>query len=219
MPHDVITPDLLLQAYASGIFPMSEGREDEELFWVEPDERGIIPFKNFHASSSLRKTLRKEKFLVTINRAFSEVMEGCAEPGQGRESTWISNRIQDLYCDLNSRGFAHSIECWNGDKLVGGLYGVCLPGAFFGESMFSRERDASKVALVYLIARLIKGGFVLLDTQFVTDHLKKFGAVAIEREEYKQQLHRALEVKDSDFYRLPESASTADILQLITQTS
>jgi leucyl/phenylalanyl-tRNA--protein transferase len=219
MPHDVITPNILLQAYSSGVFPMSEGRNDNELFWVDPEERGIIPLNSFHIPKSLAKRVRQHKFEITYDKAFQKVVAACSLPARGRESTWISERIEDLYTDLHERGFAHSIEAWQDEKLVGGLYGVSLGGAFFGESMFSTATDASKVALVYLVARLKVGGYWLLDTQFITEHLKQFGAVEIHRQEYHARLSDALKAQNVDFFQLDPLSAGSTILQLITQTS
>lgn len=219
MPNETITPDLLLQAYASGVFPMADSREDTELFWVDPEERGIIPLETFHVSRSLAKLIRQEKFTVTTDTAFRHVMRACARPARGRDTTWISKRIEDLYTDLHERGFAHSVECWLDGELVGGLYGVTLAGAYFGESMFHTTRDASKVALAYLVARLKAGRFVLLDTQFITDHLKQFGAIEISRDEYQQRLRAAFAVHSANFDELNQSVSGESVLQLITQTS
>ena len=219
MNDHLITPELLLNAYASGVFPMADNRNDTELFWVDPTERGILPLDAFHAPRSLKKLVRQDKFNITIDQSFKEVVAACAASAQGRENTWISNRIEELYTNLHGLGFAHSVECWLNGKLVGGLYGVSLAGAFFGESMFHTETDASKVALVHLVARLRKGGYTLLDTQFGTDHLFQFGVKEIPREEYHQRLEAALRVKEADFYRLPAGASGSAILQLITQTS
>ncbi|NVJ70529.1 MAG: leucyl/phenylalanyl-tRNA--protein transferase [Alphaproteobacteria bacterium] len=219
MPNETITPDLLLQAYASGVFPMADSREDTELFWVDPEERGIIPLETFHVSKSLAKLIRQEKFTVTTDTAFRDVMRACARPARGRDTTWISERIEDLYTDLHKRGFAHSVECWQDGELVGGLYGVTLAGAYFGESMFHTVRDASKVALAYLVARLKAGRFVLLDTQFITDHLKQFGAIEIPRDEYQQRLREAFAVHSANFEQMDQSVSGDTVLQLITQTS
>lgn len=219
MPHDSITPNLLLQAYASGVFPMAESRQDKDLFWVDPDERGVIPMDTFHIPKSLAKVVRQDRFLIKTDTAFRQVVRACAKPARGRNTTWISSRIEDLYTDLHDRGFAHSVECWLDDDLVGGLYGVSLAGAFFGESMFHTARDASKVALVHLVARLKAGGFTLLDTQFVTDHLTQFGAREISRDNYHRDLKMALSVHSAKFHELPSDVSGADVLQLITQTS
>lgn len=219
MPHDVITPNLLLQAYSSGVFPMAEGREDNELFWVDPEERGIIPLNGFHIPRSLAKRVKQNKFEVTADTAFRSVVQSCAKPARGRETTWISERIEMLYTDLFQRGFAHSVEAWYDGKLVGGLYGVSLGGAFFGESMFSTMTDASKVALVHLVARLKVGGYWLLDTQFITEHLKQFGALEIHRQEYHARLRDALQAQSANFNQLPADSDGSTILQLITQTS
>jgi len=200
-----ITPEVLLRAYACGIFPMAESADDPTLFWVEPEQRGVIPLDGFHISSRLARTVRSDRFIVTVNRAFTEVIDGCAAPRMGRENTWINRRIRNLYTALHRLGHCHSLEAWDGDRLVGGLYGVSLGGAFFGESMFHRERDASKVALVHLVARLIAGGFVLLDTQFVTEHLRTFGAVEVPRRRYRTELDVAL-LHPGNFMALPADA-------------
>lgn len=197
-----ITPEVLLRAYACGIFPMAESADDPTLFWVEPEQRGVIPLDGFHVSSRLARTVRSDRFRVTVNRAFAEVIDGCAAPRMGRENTWINRRIRNLYTALHKLGHCHSVEAWDGDQLAGGLYGVSLGGAFFGESMFHRERDASKVALVHLVARLIAGGFVLLDTQFVTDHLRSFGATEVPRRRYRTELDVAL-LHPGNFAELP----------------
>jgi leucyl/phenylalanyl-tRNA--protein transferase len=189
-----LTPDLLLRAYTIGLFPMAETAEDPELFWVDPERRGVIPLDTFHVPRSLRKVVRRNIFEIAIDRDFFGVLDGCAEISDKRRATWINSEIVRLYGDLHRRGFAHSVECWREGRLVGGLYGVALGGAYFGESMFSRETDASKVALVHLVVRLIRGGFTLLDTQFVTPHLAKFGAVEISRAAYRRQLAKALDV-------------------------
>jgi leucyl/phenylalanyl-tRNA---protein transferase len=197
-----ITPEVLLRAYACGIFPMAESADDPTLFWVEPEQRGVIPLDGFHISSRLKRTVRSDQFIVTVNRAFNEVIDGCAAPRMGRENTWINRRIRNLYTALHRLGHCHSVEAWEGDQLAGGLYGVSLGGAFFGESMFHRARDASKVALVHLVARLIAGGFVLLDTQFVTEHLRGFGAVEVPRRRYRNELDVAL-LHAGNFAALP----------------
>src|SRR5580704_1314287 len=197
-----ITPEVLLRAYACGIFPMAESADDPSLFWVEPEMRGVIPFDGFHISSRLARTVRSDAFTVTVDKAFKAVIAGCASPQAGRNDTWINQRIRDLYVGLYGLGHAHSVEVWQDDDLVGGLYGVNLGRAFFGESMFHRVRDASKVALVHLVARLISGGFELLDTQYVTDHLKTFGAVEIPRRRYTALLDSAIKGEPADFTRL-----------------
>ncbi len=189
---DKITPDILLRAYSIGLFPMAEARDDPLLFWVDPQQRGILPLDEFHIPKSLRKTLRRQIFDVRYDTAFLQVMEACAAPAPGRESTWINQEIMDLYQDLFRQGYCHSIECWQDQRLVGGLYGLALGGAFFGESMFSRQRDASKIALCHLVAHLRAGGFTLLDTQFLTEHLARFGAREIPRDDYKKLLIQAL---------------------------
>jgi leucyl/phenylalanyl-tRNA--protein transferase len=201
-----ITPEVLLRAYACGIFPMAESADDPTLFWVEPEQRGVIPLDGFQISSRLKRTVRSDRFIVTVNHAFPEVIDGCAAPRMGRENTWINRRIRNLYTALHRLGHCHSVEAWEGDQLAGGLYGVSLGGAFFGESMFHRARDASKVALVHLVARLIAGGFVLLDTQFVTDHLRSFGAVEVPRRRYRTELDVAL-LHQGNFAALPVEAS------------
>jgi leucyl/phenylalanyl-tRNA---protein transferase len=197
-----ITPEVLLRAYACGIFPMSESADDPTIFWVEPEQRGIIPLDGFRVSSRLARTVRSDVFRVTVNTAFKQTIAGCAAPQPGRDDTWINGRIRDLYTSLHAIGHCHSVEAWDGEELVGGLYGVSLGGAFFGESMFHHARDASKVALVHLVARLIAGGFVLLDTQFVTDHLRTFGAVEVPRRRYRARLDEAMQEK-GDFSALP----------------
>jgi len=193
-----ITPEVLLKAYACGIFPMAESADDPALYWIEPDMRGIIPLDRFHVPSRLARTVRSDRYTVTVNCDFEGVLDGCAEPQPGRQRTWINTRIRMLYRKLYERRHCHSIEVHEGGALVGGLYGVSLGRAFFGESMFHRARDASKVALVHLIARLKAGGFRLLDTQFVTDHLKTFGAVEVPRRQYHKLLEAALG-SDGDF--------------------
>ena len=190
-----LTPDLLLRAYATGLFPMAESAEDPELFWVDPERRGILPLDGLHIPRRLKKTIRQGRFDVTADRDFLGVLRGCAERTPNRKSTWINAEIIRLYAALHAMGAAHSIECWHEDHLAGGLYGVALGGAFFGESMFSRATDASKVALVHLVARLRRGGFTLLDTQFVTAHLARFGAVEISRRVYRKRLDAALETE------------------------
>src|SRR5471030_661315 len=187
-----LTPEILLRAYAEGLFPMAERRGDPTLYWVSPDKRGIIPLDSFHVPHRLARTVRSECFTVTADLAFRDVMLACAAPGPDRPETWINDEILRLYTALHAGGHAHSIECWQDGALVGGLYGVRLGAGFFGESMFSRRRDASKVALVALVEGLKHGGFVLLDTQFITAHLTQFGAVEIAREHYLMKLADAL---------------------------
>jgi leucyl/phenylalanyl-tRNA--protein transferase len=187
-----ITPEVLLKAYACGIFPMAESADDPALFWIEPEKRGVIPLDRFHMPARLCRTVRSDRFTVTVDRDFDAVLEGCAQPWPGRPRTWINARIRILYRKLYERRHCHSLEVYEGDTLVGGLYGVTLGRAFFGESMFHRTRDASKVALVHLVARLKAGSFRLLDTQFVTDHLKTFGAIEVPRRQYHKLLEAAL---------------------------
>jgi leucyl/phenylalanyl-tRNA--protein transferase len=187
-----LTPEILLRAYAEGLFPMAERRGDPTLYWVSPEKRGVIPLDGFHVPRRLARTMRAGAFTFTADKAFRTVMEACAAPAPGREESWINDEILRLYTALHAGGHAHSIECWQKDRLVGGLYGVKLGAAFFGESMFSRERDASKAALVALVEGLKRGGFLLLDTQFITAHLARFGAVEIPREQYLRKLHDAL---------------------------
>ena len=187
-----ITPQVLLKAYACGIFPMAESAEDNALYWIEPERRGILPLDRVHVPRRLARTIRQGGFEVRIDNDFDTVIEGCAAPRAGRRSTWINGRIRSLYADLFALGHCHTVEVWEGDDLIGGLYGVHLGRAFFGESMFSKARDASKIALVYLVARLKFGGFELLDTQFVTGHLARFGAIEVGRAEFQRLLEAAL---------------------------
>jgi leucyl/phenylalanyl-tRNA--protein transferase len=194
-----ITPDVLLKAYACGIFPMAESASDPGLYWVEPDRRGVIPLDRFHVPARLARTVRSDRYEIRIDEDFEAVLAGCAAPAKGRRKTWINKRIRRLYTDLFRIGQCHTVEAYDNGKLVGGLYGVRLGGAFFGESMFHTERDASKIALVHLAARLTKGGFRLLDTQFVTDHLKTFGAVDVPRRAYHTLLESALP-ESGDFF-------------------
>lgn len=202
-----LTPDLLIRAYAVGIFPMAESRGDREIHWIDPELRGVLPLETFHVPRRLARRIRQGRFRVTADRAFAEVIAGCAEGTMGRPDTWINPTIESLYSELADMGFAHSIEVWDGTALVGGLYGVALGGAFFGESMFSRVTDASKVALVHLVLRLRKGGYSLLDTQFVTSHLKQFGAAEIRREQYRHLLARAIPAQA----RFPAKVTEAEL--------
>ena len=187
-----ITAELVLKAYTYGVFPMAKSAGDTDVFWVQPKLRGVIPLDQFHVSHSLRKRLRKGTYNVTIDTAFAAVMAGCAESTDIRADTWINNRIIGLFTELHDAGLAHSVETWDGDRLVGGLYGLAMGAAFFGESMFCRATDASKVALCHLVGILKAGDFTLLDTQFITDHLKQFGTVEISQKEYLAQLSAAL---------------------------
>jgi leucyl/phenylalanyl-tRNA--protein transferase len=212
-----ITPDILLKAYAAGIFPMAEDADDPSLFWVEPQERGVIPLDAFHVSKRLARTVRSDVFTVRVDHDFDAVIAGCAEPGFDRTRTWINARIRRLYGELFDLGHCHTVEVYDaGGRLIGGLYGVRLGAAFFGESMFHRARDASKVALVHLAARLRAGGFRLLDTQFVTDHLAQFGAVEVPRRVYKQLLRDVAETP-ARWYVWPRGAvvSGADALRAL----
>jgi leucyl/phenylalanyl-tRNA--protein transferase len=187
-----ITPQVLLKAYACGIFPMAESAEDNALYWIEPERRGILPLDRVHVPKSLARSIRRGGFEVKVDNDFEAVIEGCAAPRVGRRSTWINSRIRGLYRELFALGHCHTVEVWQDGALTGGLYGVHLGRAFFGESMFSRARDASKIALIYLIARLKYGGFTLLDTQFVTGHLARFGAIEVSRQEFQRLLEEAL---------------------------
>ena len=189
--HFDVTPDLMLRAYRAGLFPMAETRSGDRLYWLDPEHRGILPLDGFHLPRRLRRTVLGGGFTVTADQDFAAVIALCAAPGEGREDTWINRDIERLFTALHARGHAHSVEVRRDGALVGGLYGVVLGGAFFGESMFSVARDASKVALVHLVARLRLGGFVLLDTQFVTTHLSQFGALEVPREAYKAMLEAA----------------------------
>lgn len=194
-----ITPELLLRAYSIGLFPMADAADDPEIFWVEPEMRGILPLDAFHISKSLSKTIRKAPFDIRFNTAFDLVVEKCAEEADDRPSTWINATIKQLYGDLHRLGHAHSVEAWDGETLVGGLYGVSLGSAFFGESMFSRRTDASKICLVYLVEQLRARGFTLLDTQFTTDHLKTFGAIDVPKGDYAVLLDKAMASADIAF--------------------
>ena len=187
-----ITPEIVLRAYRAGLFPMAESRGGHRLYWLDPEMRGVLPLDGFHLPKRLLRTVLSGPYVVTSNRAFPEVIAGCAAPAPGREDTWINEDIEGLFIELHRRGHAHSVETWADGQLVGGLYGVSLGGVFFGESMFSRARDASKVALVHLVARMRIGGYGLLDTQFVTGHLSQFGASEIPRDAYKALLAAAI---------------------------
>jgi leucyl/phenylalanyl-tRNA--protein transferase len=197
-----ITPEVLLKAYACGIFPMAESADDPALYWIEPDMRGIIPLEGFHVPARLARTVRSTPWTVHVDRDFDAVIEGCAEPKQDRARTWINTRIRRIYRKLFDCGHCHTVEVYDGAELVGGLYGVSLGRAFFGESMFHRARDASKIALVHLIARLKAGGYRLLDTQYVTEHLKTFGAVEVPKRRYHRLLEDA-QIGHADFATLP----------------
>lgn len=211
----------LLSCYARGVFPMADAREDERVFLIDPERRGVLPLKGFHVPRRLARTVRAEPFEIRIDTAFREVVQACAASGPGRTETWINHPIEALYVRLHELGFAHSVECWQADALVGGLYGVSLQGAFFGESMFSLRRDASKIALVHLVARLLAGGYRLLDAQFMTEHLTQFGATEISRLDYHRRLALALSA-EADFQRAGAGAGAtggAAALQVISQAA
>ncbi|HMB48967.1 MAG TPA: leucyl/phenylalanyl-tRNA--protein transferase [Afifellaceae bacterium] len=221
-----ITPDILLKAYASGIFPMADSADDPDIYWVEPALRGILPLEEFHLPRRLKRTIRSDRFTVRIDTDFENVIEGCAGAAPGRRSTWINAKIRQLFGELFRLGHVHTVETWRDGRLVGGLYGLHLGSAFFGESMFSHETDASKVAFVHLVARLKHGGFRLLDTQFVTDHLTRFGVVEIPRSQYHLLLDDALQdiaefrCFDQDWSEPdPVPVSGNAVLQLVNQTS
>lgn len=214
-----LRPELLLQAYAIGVFPMAESHSDTRTFFVDPEMRGVLPLNDFHVSRSLRKEVRRRRFDIRCNTDFQGVLEGCAEPRDERPDTWINDEIFKLYIALHEMGYGHSVECWRDGRLVGGLYGVSLGAAFFGESMFSREPNASKVALVHLVARLKSAGFMLLDSQFITDHLAQFGAIEIPRQDYRDQLAEALKIP-AEFYSEPGDWPFVEaLLQSTIQTS
>ena len=196
------TLDDLITCYRTGIFPMSDARDDDYLFLVDPPMRGVLPLDGFHVPSRLKRAVRKDDYTVRVDTAFTQIIELCAEAASDRPSTWISHSIQALYQALFARGLAHSIEVWRDDRIIGGLYGVSIGGAFFGESMVSRATDASKIALVHLVARLKAGGYTLLDCQFQTEHLSQFGVVEMPRDDYRQKLGAAIDLK-GDFYELP----------------
>ena len=213
-----LSADLIVRAYQAGIFPMSESRDDPDVFWVCPERRGTIPLDGFKTSKSLRKILRHHDYSIKVDTAFTSVIDGCAHHGTDRDSTWISGTIRQLYTELFERRICHTVEVWEGDFLVGGLYGLSLGGAFFGESMFHRRPNTSKIALAHLVARLKVGGYQLLDTQFISDHLKTLGAVEIPRAIYEKQLSAALLV-DADFYRSDGGGISDVCLQATSQIS
>ena len=208
-----ITPQVLLKAYAAGVFPMAENAEDPALYWVEPDERGILPLDAFHIARSLQKRVRQQHFDVRVDTAFADVIAACAKRTTTRGETWINKRIISLYTQLHKINCAHSVEAWQNGELVGGLYGVKIGSAFFGESMFSRATDASKVALVHLVARLKAGGFTLLDAQFVNAHLTQFGVIAIAKDAYHKLLEAAMD-RDADFHAFQADDDPALVLGL-----
>ncbi len=206
-PHHLLDPQLVLGAYAVGVFPMADSRDADEVYWVEPQERAVLPLDGFHLSHSLRKTIARDRFRVTADERFGDMMRLCAEAVPNRPDTWINPQIEEVFNRLHRLGFAHSIEVWDGDDLVGGLYGLALGRAFFGESMVSRARDASKVAIAWLVARLRVGGFTLLDCQFMTNHLASLGAVEIPRAAYLVELSGALSGVVGSGDSAPASAS------------
>lgn len=214
-----ITPELLLEAYRCGIFPMAESATSKSLHWYEPEWRGVLPLEAFHVPRSLAKDVRRSDFIVTANKAFSEVMQACAAPARGRETTWINADIHALYGALHAQGNAHSIEVWSEGALVGGLYGVSLGAAFFGESMFHRATNASKIALVHLVARLKLAGYRLLDTQFVTEHLTQFGAIEVHKATYQNLLRQATTADVTDAFGAPLSGEDAVRLAIDTSAS
>lgn len=209
-----ITPQMLLRAYACGIFPMAESADDPQLYWIEPQVRGILPLEAVAVPRRLARTIRQARYDIAFDTDFEGVIEGCAAPRPGRRSTWINDQIRSLYRDLFRQGHCHTVEIRHEGRLVGGLYGVALGGAFFGESMFSTERDVSKIGLVYLCARLIHGGFTLLDTQFVTEHLRQFGTIEIDKDDFQVRLHEALELP-ADYRRLPADTPPERILEIV----
>ncbi len=214
----IITPQVLLQAYSVGVFPMAESADDPSLYWIEPDERGVLPLDNFHISKSLKKSVRHAGFEIRIDTAFEQVIKQCAEKTGDRKETWINARILRLYCQLHKMGCCHSVESWRDGELVGGLYGVRLGAAFFGESMFARATDASKVALVHLVARLNFGRFKLLDAQFVNDHLKQFGCFKVPKKQYRPLLDAATEA-NADFFAFKADSNVDHVLSLASSYS
>ena len=213
-----INEQTILKGYSLGIFPMSESIDDPNIYWINPKKRGVIPLNDFKISKSLKKDIKKKKFKITINTNFNKVIANCAKKTKGRPTTWINKEIIKLYSNLHKIGHAHSLEAWSKNKLVGGLYGVSLGSAFFGESMFSTVSNSSKICLVYLVANLKIRGFTLLDTQFVNPHLEGFGAIEISRDKYLSMLGKSLK-KNADFKKKISQSSIYDIIQSMTQTS
>ncbi len=211
----MLTPELMLRAYRAGLFPMAETRGSARLYWLDPEQRGILPLDAFHVPRRLRRVVRAARFSIAVDQDVPAVIAGCAEEGPGRHDTWINADIERLFASLARLGYAHSVEARVGGVLAGGLYGVAIGGAFFGESMFSTETDASKVALVHLVAILVASGFSLLDTQFVTAHLGRFGAVEIPRDEYRRRLAAALDAPRADW---PDPARAAVIAAEVVAT-
>jgi leucyl/phenylalanyl-tRNA--protein transferase len=220
-PPERLDPQMLLDAYAQGYFPMAEAREDQDVFWLNPERRGVLPLDRFHLPRRLARKLKSTPWRLTADAAFARVIQACAETERQGGKTWINPLIERSYCKLHDLGHAHSVEVWDGEALIGGLYGVALGAAFFGESMFSDVTDASKIALAHLVARLKAGRYTLLDTQFVTDHLMQFGAIDITRTEYRERLRDAIDA-NADFYVLGGAGALVlpgTVLQLTTQTS
>jgi len=213
-----LTADLIVRAYKAGIFPMADDANSPDLFWVSPDKRGILPLDKFHISKSLLKALKNNSYTIKVDSDFDATIHGCANYGTDRDSTWINHTIIDLYRELFERGICHTVEVWDGDKLIGGLYGLSIGTAFFGESMFHTVTNASKIALACLVVRLRGGGYTLLDTQFVTDHLRSLGGTEIPREQYEVLLGKAITGK-ADFYQFAGGATSLDCLQSTSQTS
>ena len=213
-----LSADLLIRAYAAGIFPMSDSYDDPNIFWVNPEKRGVLPLNSYHLPRKLKKLVRKKPFKITFNKAFEDVIDLCSEPFSGRETTWINRPIRNAVIALYRKGFAHSVECWENENLVGGLYGMSLGGAFFGESMFSDVSNGSKIALAYLHDRLLKVGFLLFDTQFLTEHLASLGAIEITQDQYLIKLEKALN-KNATFADINYSVDVESIAQRSTQTS
>lgn len=213
-----LTPEMLLSAYAHGIFPMAESAQSNDLFWVDPEERGVLPLDRFHISKSLKKKMRREAFEIRVDTNFLAVISACAAERHDSQDTWINDEIIDLYHALFRAGHCHTVEVWLQGNLVGGLYGIAIGGAFFGESMFHKVRDASKIALAHLVDRLNVGGYKLLDTQFITDHLRSLGAIEIPRAQYHAQLRQALRI-DADFYQLDGGGTSELCLQSTSQIS
>ena len=213
---DGFTVEDLVACYRRGVFPMAEARDDPRVFLIDPEQRGVLPLERFHVPRRLARTVRQAHYEVRIDTAFEAVIDACAADAPDRPETWINAAIRHLYRELFVRGMAHTVECWEGEQLVGGLYGVSLGGAFFGESMFSTERDASKVALVHLVGRLIVGGYTLLDAQFLTEHLSQFGAEEVSRSDYRRRLLAAL-TAPADFYRLAPAGDGAAGAELVLQ--
>ncbi|MEM5585795.1 leucyl/phenylalanyl-tRNA--protein transferase [Roseibium sp. AS2] len=209
-----ITPQVLLKAYACGLFPMAESAEESGLFWLEPERRGVLPLADFHVPRRLRRTIRNDVFEIRISTDFQGIIDGCAAPRPGRQKTWINREIRHLYGELFEMGYCHTVEAWQDGALVGGLYGVSLNGAFFGESMFAFKTDASKVCLAHLVARLVAGGYALLDTQFVTDHLGTFGTIEVTQAEYNTLLTDALKL-ETDYYALSPHAGGEEVLAVL----